>query len=587
MLILPDGFYFSADPEPSIKPLSTGMFGEFRVLGKTSHAPVCKFEQCKGMVQTPCPKSPRFTCSSLALEKNNANDWISGTKFQLILRHLELRRGMGTFGSLRLSTIARSTGRTVLLDAGEVVLQIKGGNLSISQFEVTTNQPSYNKLVVASQTAITGRIKVQNMFSQEDGIQIRFPPEFVCSVGDIQATHAALGDVYKATTNCMPIIYVKDGLLMRGSTGNVVDESALLIDEVQTDKFYLEYAISNISENRSVSIGASQCIPTSWVAHTSITCVVAAGFTVKTDTIAVVEGKQGLTAVSIFSYDSHNLHIEVPLSVTNRGAEGQSITVVGNNFGTLDLSAKICAQNSACEMTIWWSDSILACKTARSSGMSLRVITSIQISKSSISQAMSFDSVSIEARGPWSKRHYGNRADTGSASMTVHGASMGMERYSVRGRLCHTACEGTDWLSETSVTCRVGHGAAGTRRVVMTVGGRGESATQGWSVDAGSVSRMRASNRAGTGSASMTVHGASMGIVTYSGRSRHGKTRCESTEWASETSVRCLLGHGAGGTRLYVMTVGQRIGSVSKGWSVDTSRMSRTPRGNRAGTGSA
>ena len=244
---------------------------------------------------------------------------------------------------------------------------------------------------------------------------------------DIQATHAASGKVYKATTIRKPITYVKDGVLMRGSTGNVtiwlemnatdslnfslkglqtihvsgltgniyiatVDKSALVIDEVQTDNFYLEYAISNISEvitsnvleigglsvtitgnnygfvdglsvHRSVSIGASQCIPTSWVAHTSITCVVAAGFTVKTDTIAVVEGKQGLTAVSIFSYDSHNLRIEVPLSATNRGAEGQSITVVGNNFGKLDLSANICVQNSACEMTIWWSDSILACKT--------------------------------------------------------------------------------------------------------------------------------------------------------------------------------------------------------------------------------
>ncbi len=153
----------------------------------------------------------------------------------------------------------------------------------------------------------------------------------------------------------------------------------------------------------------------------------------------------------------------------------------------------------------------------------------------------------------------GNSAGTGSASMTMHGSNIGIAMYTMRGRL----------------------------GVVMTAGGRGASATLGWSVDAGSVSRVRASNRAGTGSASMTVHGASMGSLTYSGRDRYGKTGCETTEWASETSVRCLLGHGAGGTRLYVMTVGQRIGCVSKGWSVDTMTVSRARRGNRAGTGSA
>ena len=34
----------------------------------------------------------------------------------------------------------------------------------------------------------------------------------------------------------------------------------------------------------------------------------------------------------------------------------------------------------------------------------------------------------------------------------------------------------------------------------------------------------------------MTVHGASMGLVTYTGRAREGQTGCESTEWESETS---------------------------------------------------
>ena len=73
--------------------------------------------------------------------------------------------------------------------------------------------------------------------------------------------------------------------------------------------------------------------------------------------------------------------------------------------------------------------------------------------------------------------------------------------------------------------------------------------TQGWSADVGGLSVMRRQNRAGTGSASVTVHGASMGLVAYTGRAREGHTGCEATEWESETSVRCMVTtRGAGDT---------------------------------------
>ena len=66
---------------------------------------------------------------------------------------------------------------------------------------------------------------------------------------------------------------------------------------------------------------------------------------------------------------------------------------------------------------------------------------------------------------------------------------------------------------------------------------------------------------AGTGSASMTVHGASMGLVAYTGEARQGQTGCEATEWESETSVRCMVGHGSRGTRRVVMTAGSEGGA--------------------------
>ena len=151
----------------------------------------------------------------------------------------------------------------------------------------------------------------------------------------------------------------------------------------------------------------------------------------------------------------------------------------------------------------------------------------------------------------------------------------------------HTGCEATEWESETSARCLVTHGARGTRRLTMTVGERGGSETLGWSVDAGASSVMGRQNRAGTGSASVTVHGASMGLVTYTGRAREGHTGCEATQWESETSVRCRVTHGARGTRRLVMTVGERGGSRTQGWSVDVGALSAMRLENGAATGLA
>jgi len=41
----------------------------------------------------------------------------------------------------------------------------------------------------------------------------------------------------------------------------------------------------------------------------------------------------------------------------------------------------------------------------------------------------------------------------------------------------------------------------------MTAGDRGASVSEGWSTDMAGLSMARRSNRAGTGSASVTVHG--------------------------------------------------------------------------------
>jgi hypothetical protein len=256
------------------------------------------------------------------------------------------------------------------------------------------------------------------------------------------------------------------------------------------------------------------------------------------------------------------------------------VTVHGTGMSLTRLTSRVRLSWTGCEATDWGSETSVRCRVGSRSTGHTTAGNDGRPGSGSVSQAWSVDVDVI------SQTRRANRAGTGAASVTVHGAGMGIVRHTAKGRTGHTGCEGTDWESETSVRCLVGHGARGTRRVVMTVG-------TGRQHKPGMVSRHRGTESASASQPSRDRRGVddgtriSMGIVRHTARGRTGHTGCEGTEWESETSVRSLVGHGAAGTRRVVMTAGERGGSVSKGWSVDIGGLSAMRQTNRAGTSSA
>ena len=142
-------------------------------------------------------------------------------------------------------------------------------------------------------------------------------------------------------------------------------------------------------------------------------------------------------------------------------------------------------------------------------------------------------------------------------------------------RLGQTSVEATEWESATTMRCMVTRGARGTRRVVVTAAYFQFSVTELFSVDAGSLSVTLGLNAGGTGSASVTVHGGSLGLVSYSAMGRLGLTGCEGTEWESDTSLRCMTGSWTRGTRQVMMTMGIRSESITHVFSVDTHHLAQ------------
>jgi hypothetical protein len=323
--------------------------------------------------------------------------------------------------------------------------------------------------------------------------------------------------------------------------------------------------------------GQTGCEGTEWESETSIRCLVGHGVRGTRPMMMTAGERAGSTSAPI-SFDSGSLSA---LRRSNSAGTGSApVTVHGAGLGLVAFTALGRIGQTGCEGTEWESETSVRCLAGHISQQTRGLTLTSGILVGSMSEAFSLDlSLSVVQRA--------NMASTGSASVTVHGSSLGLAAFTALGRIGQTGCEGTEWESETSVRCLVGRGLRGTRRVMMTTGERGGSGSAMYSIDAGRMSMTRGSNRAGTGSASVTVHGAGLGLVAFTALGRGGQTGCEGTEWESETSVRCLMGRGLRGTRRVMMTTGERGGSGSAMYSIDAGRMSMTRGSNRAGTGSA
>ena len=309
--------------------------------------------------------------------------------------------------------------------------------------------------------------------------------------------------------------------------------------------------------------GQTAAQATNWASDTSIYSLAGEGAQNTFRTLITV-GKRCGSYTEAHSIDLHRF--ESAITKLNQGSCGSaSMTIFGQGLGSIDRTLMTRTGNTACGWTMWISDTSIHCfYNPTLLHKSLISITVGERTATGIGMHM----VSVDA-GALSLNVRTNAATTSTFSMTLYGSNHMDGRHSPRGRYEHTACEATEWESETSVRCLVSQGGRGTRRVAMTAGERGGSTTQSWSADMGTMSVMGRENGAGAGSASVTVHGAGMGLVAYTGRAREGQTGCEATEWESETSVRCLVSQGGRGTRRGAMTAGERGGSMTQAWSAD------------------
>ena len=263
---------------------------------------------------------------------------------------------------------------------------------------------------------------------------------------------------------------------------------------------------------------------------------------------------------------AHSADIMSISKVSRQNVAGLDTTKViiegGNNVAYVLSSAQTRLGSTTCATTEWEAETSVRCLVGKGAEGSRRVAMTAGMQTGSVTHVWSVDIGTLRMTG-WQNRGL-------SASVVVHVAGPELSVISARGHIGQTACEATEWESETSVRCHGTQLVRGSQRVILTAGDQTGSITRGWSSDMAGMSVTRQSNKKRTGSASMTVHGASMGLVAHTSRSREGVTGCEATEWESDTAVRCSVVVSFIGSRRVSLSAGSSPGTRSCVFSLDS-----------------
>ena len=151
------------------------------------------------------------------------------------------------------------------------------------------------------------------------------------------------------------------------------------------------------------------------------------------------------------------------------------------------------------------------------------VLTSGILRRGSLTEAASFDRPLFLSYPPtlaavgveWRRNSPSSRPST---CLTLHGAFFSAVDATAKSGIGASAQLATNWISDTATAARLSAAVARTRRVCLTGGQTTFSHTKMVSFDLeGGISLLRNSNRAATGSVSVTVSAHSLGSTSYTG----------------------------------------------------------------------
>jgi hypothetical protein len=179
-----------------------------------------------------------------------------------------------------------------------------------------------------------------------------------------------------------------------------------------------------------------------------------------------------------------------------------------------------------------------------------------------------------------------NMPTLGGTWVTISGSGFGTSDASPSGRVGATACPATQWVSDSSISCKTPSGTGTGLSVGITVGQVESYAANVLSYDAVSVSSLSPSNSPATGAITLTAIGSSFATADLTGRARVGATSCAASTWVSDSILTCRVSSGVKDMRGVSVTVERQVGTAGQSFSFDAASLSAVRASNIPTSGS-
>ena len=291
------------------------------------------------------------------------------------------------------------------------------------------------------------------------------------------------------------------------------------------------------------------------------------------------------TSAGTFSFDAPVLTVNTPTNGPT--CLGSSLTLLGANFGALDVTASAAlygALYATCTTLAWSANTRLMCATGTSAGSGLSMLVTVAASIGTLPLTYTFDSPSATLL------RFSNLPTCSSATLSIAGLNFGSSDFTSSALVGIRSCTTTAWTSSTAVSCALPiAGTAESQSVIGVVAALAGTNYVGFSFDSPVASSMLPTNAAASGGTQVSISGLNFASVDATGTSKIHADACLTTSWTTRTSVSCYgTGpKGAGISRRLDVTIGQLLATLQTVFTFDAPVVSDSQLSNGPTSGSA
>ena len=206
-------------------------------------------------------------------------------------------------------------------------------------------------------------------------------------------------------------------------------------------------------------MGFTDCAETNWISVSSLTCLLSSGLALIQEIAVSVDAQVG-TDWTAFTYFRHILDMESP---NGKVTGGLSITIDGKYLGDVDYTPLLRMGDTACDATEWVSSEQVRCKVPSNIDRPEQVVLTLgPYCPSDYRAACEETWVPIVLKTI-------NAPTVGAASLTIDG--LGFQTTDPTGHIYigATACEASEWVSDTEVKCKVSAGSGHNRDLLVDI----------------------------------------------------------------------------------------------------------------------